>query len=486
MNTQPLIPNELWDTVPPAAQAALLAVFESLRCRIGQLEREVEELKNQVAELTARLNQNSSNSSKPPSSDPPSVKRAPPRRLTGKKRGGQRGHKRHRRDLVPPEKVTASLDIKPETCRRCGTALLGDDSDPLRHQVAELPPIEPVVTEYRLHRLVCEECGENTCGQLPTEVPRGAFGPRLQSVLSLLAGAYRLGKRPIQSLARDLFGLTVSTGMICKLEQATSETLAVPVEELREYIRNQDAGADETSWRENRGKAWLWVAVTKAVTVFTIATSRGAKVIREMLGEGYNRVLTSDRWTAYTWLKFRQLCWSHLRRDFQAMIDRANGGSETGKTLLELSDQLFHWWHRVRDGTLPRSTFQMYVEPLRSAVHEQLKSGAASSCKKTAGTCRKLLEQESSLWTFVWIEGIEPTNNEPERTLRHAVLWRKSSGGTDSEAGSRFVERMLSVVATCRQQNRNVLEFLTACCAARLDGSVSPSLRPVELERVAA
>ena len=148
----------------------------------------IRELQREVAALKARLNQNSSNSSKPPSSDPPSVKRAPPRPPTGKKRGGQPGHKPHRRDLVPPEQVTATFDIKPETCHGCGAALLGDDPEPWRHQVAELPPIEPVVTEYRLHRLICEECGEKTCGQLPAGVPRGAFGPRLQAVLSLLAG----------------------------------------------------------------------------------------------------------------------------------------------------------------------------------------------------------------------------------------------------------------------------------------------------------
>ena len=387
---------------------------------------------------------------------------------------------------MPPEKVTATFDIKPEACRACGAALLGDDPEPLRHQVAELPPIEPVVTEYRLHRLICDECGEKTCGQLPGGVPRGAFGPRLQAVLSLLAGAYRLGKRPIQSLAADLFGLSISTGMVCKLERATSESLEAPVEELREYVRSQDAGADETSWRENRSKAWLWVAVTQVATVFTIARTRGARVIREMLGENYNRVLTSDRWTAYTWIKRRQLCWAHLRRDFQGMIDRENSGSEFGKSLLELSDQLFHWWHRVRDGSLARSSLQKYVGPLRHALHEQLERGAECSCKKTAGTCRKLLGQESSLWTFVWVAGIEPTNNDAERVLRHAVLWRKSSGGTDSEAGSRFVERMLSVVATARQQNRNVLELLRACCSARLDDSAAPSLLPATAEVAAA
>ena len=168
------------------------------------------------------------------------------------------------------------------------------------------------------------------------------------------------------------------------------------------------------------------------------------------------------------------------------MIDRDNDGSQFGKSLLDLSDQLFHWWHRVRDGTLARSSFQKYVGPLRHALHEQLERGAECSCKKTAGTCRKLLAQGPSLWTFVWIEGIEPTNNDAERVLRHAVLWRKSSGGTDSEAGSRFVERMLSIVATCRQQNRNVLELLTARCAARLNGLTAPSLLPTTEAELAA
>ena len=194
-------------------------------------------------------------------------------------------------------------------------------------------------------------------------------------------------------LAADLFGLTISTGMVCKLEQATSDSLETPVDELRDYVRNQDAGADETSWRENRSKAWLWVAVTQVATVFTIAGTRGAKVIREMLGENYNRVLTSDRWTAYTWIKRRQLCWAHLRRDFQAMIDRENCGSEIGKSLLESSDQLFHWWHRVRDGTLARNRhYRSTLVSLRRGMREQFERGAECSCKKTAGTYRKLLE----------------------------------------------------------------------------------------------
>ena len=238
----------------------------------------IRDLQREVAELEARLNQNSSNSSKPPSSDPPSAKRAPPKRPTGEKCAGQRRHKPHRRDLGPPEKVTVSFDRKLETCLCCGAALLSDDPEPLRHQVAELLPIEADVIEYRLHRLIGEECGEETCGQLPAGVSRSAFGLRFQAVMSLLTA--------------DLFGLTISMGMVCKLEWTISEILGAPGEELREYVRSQDTPAAETSWRKNRSKAWIWVAVTQVATVFTIASRRGAKVIREMIGENFNRVLT--------------------------------------------------------------------------------------------------------------------------------------------------------------------------------------------------
>jgi transposase len=242
-----------------------------------QLYRRIEDWEREVAELKSRLNQNSTNSSRPPSSDPPSVKRAPPQPPSGKKRGGQLGHKPHRRALVPPEKVNESFDIRPEVCRSCGQPLFGDDPEPWQHQVAELPPIEPFVTEYRLHRLVCPRCGTRTCGRLPAGVPRGAFGPRLQAVFSLLASAYRLAKEPIQALAFDLFGLSVSTGMICKLERNTSACLEAPVEELRQYVRSQDAGADETSWRENRTKAWLWVVVTRPSRFFALPLPAGRK-----------------------------------------------------------------------------------------------------------------------------------------------------------------------------------------------------------------
>jgi transposase len=268
-------------------------------------------------------------------------------------------------------------------------------------------------------------------------VPTGSCGPRLQAVLGLLAGGYRLGQRPLQQLARDLFGLPLSLGMIAKLRRQTAAVLEPPVAELREHVQQAEVvHIDETSWRQDKSKAWLWVALTPLVTVFTIAATRCSGVARQILGEVARRVVVSERFSSYGWIEVRQFCWAHLRRDFQAMIDRGGAAAEIGRRLLEHSNKLFHWWHRVRDGTMARSTLKGYTDPLRRAVRQDLRRGAGCACAQTAATCRELLEGEAHLWTFLRVPGVDPTNNAAERTLRHAVLWRKTSDGTEGESGS--------------------------------------------------
>jgi transposase len=380
---------------------------------------------------------------------------------------------------VPPERVASVTDCKPAECRRCGLTLSGEDAEPLRHQVAELPPIEPEVHEYRLHRLCCPHCGTVTCGALPDGVPRTSFGPRLHAALSVLTGAYRLSKRQVARLCSDLLGLTISLGMIAKLERITAHMLEQPVTELAERVKSAEAvNIDETGWRESGGKAWLWVVVTALGIVFRIARSRAGAVAAELLGEDPEPIVISDRFPGYEWIKLesRQICWAHLRRDMQAMIDRGGDGIEVGRRLLWQSDRLFESWHKARDGTIRRSTFLQTVAWLRPMVRSTLERGAACACPKTATTCAELLRLWGCLWTFTRIAGVEPTNNAAERALRHAVIWRRTSGGTDSETGSRFVERVLSVVATCHQQGRSVLEYLTRCHRARLLGLEAPSL----------
>ena len=343
-----------------------------------------------------------------------------------------------------------------------------------------MPVIKPEVTDYLRHRLACPQCGTTTCAPLPPGVPEGEYGPRLQAHLALFSGGYRLSKRHIERLCEDVFRVPICPGQVCALEQQTAATLAPVVAELREHGQQQPANIDETSWRQGGQRAWLWVVVTATVTVFHLVLSRSAKIAKELLGTAGRWVVTSDRYSAYNWLKvrLRQLCWAHLVRDFQAMVDRNNVGKAIGEELLSWAECLFDWWYRVRDGTLSRSTFQKYVSIIRPCVREELERGSVCGCAKTAGVCKELLKVEPALWTFVRVEGIEPTNNAAERALRHAVQWRKQSYGTDSEAGSVFVANVLSVVATCRQQGRNVLDYLTACCTAAIRGVKPPSLLP--------
>lgn len=482
MTDTPPLPPRIWETLTPEAQMAVLAL-------VGRLEHQITELKQHVQDLKARLDQNSTNSSKPPSTDPIGVKRKPPAPPSQKGRGGQKGHPRRMRALGPPERVASITDCKPTQCRRCGHPLSGEDAEPRCHQVAELPPIEPEVHEYRLHRLSCPHCKTVTCGVLPAGVPSTAFGPRLHAVLSVLTGAYRLSKRQVAQLSADLVGLAISLGMIAKLERITAAVLEPPVAELGDRVKTaQAAHIDETGWRENGCKAWLWVVVTAVGIVFRIVRSRAGAIAADLLGEEPKPIVISDRFPGYEWIKLqsRQVCWAHLRRDFQAMIDRDDDGSEVGRQLLWQSNKLFESWHKVRDGTIQRSTFLQTVAWLRPMVRSSLERGSQCVCVKTATTCGEWLRLWECLWTFTRVDGVEPTNNAAERALRHAVIWRRIRGGTDCETGSRYVERMLSAVATCRLQKRSVLEYLTQCFRSRLDGTPPPSLLPVSLATQAA
>jgi transposase len=452
----------VFDALPPAAQAYI----RFLEVRVGQLEA-------RLADLEARLGQDSSNSSRPPSSDLPSAKPAPPKTPSGKAKGGQPGHPRRTRPELPPDEV---VELRADTCDRCAHPLSGSDPEPLRHQVIELPPIRPHVTEYRGHRLTCPRCGRVNCPTLPGD-RRSGYGPRVQAVCSLLAGAYRIGKRGIARLVQDLFGVPISPAVVCKLQHQTAGALEPITAHAHAHITGLPANVDETGWREGKKRGWLWVAVTATVTVFLARLSRARKVLAELI-PGQSGVLTTDRYPVYDHLPVgeRQVCWAHLRRDFQAMIDRGNAGRGIGEDLLIHADILLRQWKRVRDGTLTRVGFRRHLGWIRPEVRTLLESGSVCGCARTAGVCRELLSIEPALYTFAAVEGVEPTNNAAERALRHAVCWRKTSYGTDSAGGSRFVERVLTVVATCRQQGRDVLAFLTDAIQAARAGTATPSL----------
>jgi len=466
--------------------------------RIAALEAEIVDLRVRLEKLEEQVRQNSQNSSRPASTNPPGMKRPPRKPTSGRKPGGQPGHEAHLRELLPDDKVNHVVDHGADACDGCGGALEKTDSAPLRVQVVDAPPIQPDVTEHRFHTHWCPRCQKGVRPPWPEGVPKGAFGdcvvfgPRVDALVSLLTGEYHLGKRPAAEFLGSVLGVELTKGTVCACEAATSESLAAPVAEAHEYVQAQPvANADETGWRQRRGKAWVWVVVTSLVTVFRIHLHRSEEAAKELLGN-FKGILGTDRAGAYAFWDFlkRQLCWAHLKRDFTKIFERGGTSKRIGGALLKAEKLLFRWWHKLQRGEIQRSTFQRYVAPLEAEVEALLVQGAACRNESTARTCAEMLKVFPAMWTFVDVEGVEPTNNAAERAIRPAVLWRKVSFGTHSEAGSRFVERVMTVAATLKQQGRNVFEYLVAAREAALHGRPAPSLLPAytspQVERLRA
>lgn len=487
------IPKEDWESTPASVKllvAELLQENQELRERVRQLE-------ERLSQLEERLNQTSENSSRPPSKDKLGFKRAPKAKPSGRMRGGQPGHRGHQRELYAAEDCTRIEDVKPKACRHCGVTLSGSDPSPYRHQVVELPPVQPEVFEYRLHQLACAHCGQSTRASVPAGVTRSCYGERLVGLVGLLSGRHYQSHQLVQVLLRDLFGVSISVGGINRVRREVNAALAAPVAVAKAYVQQQRVlGSDETGFAQHNGdghnsaakRGWLWVLVTPLVSVFEVALSRSQAIAQQLIGETFAGIVTSDRYGAYNWLAVeqRQVCWAHLQRDFVAISQRSGASAEIGQALLKRQRRLFHWWQRVRDGTLSRALFVEAVQRLRQGVHRELTSAATlilgkaekTPLAKTVRTCRQLLKVEAALWTFVEVDGVEPTNNAAERALRPAVIWRRLSYGSKSQAGSEFVGRILTVTTTLKAQHRSAWEFLTQACRAARHGTEPPSLLP--------
>jgi transposase len=472
-----LITEEDWNRTPPAVQVVVIALWQQVQA----LQAQVAALQAEVAQLREQVGRNSQNSSQPPSSDAPSAPPRPKRASSGRKPGGQSGHTGHGRKLMAVEQVQRVVDLKPTACDQCGALLMGEDAQPVRRQVMELPRVEPEVTEYRQHTLMCLACGAQTQAEFPVELPSGSFGPRVQATVGYLTGRIGVSQRDVEEVLQTVFHTDISLGSIPAQEDQVSAALAEPVQAVQTYVQQQPVqNVDETSWRDKTKRAWLWINTTPLVTLFLVFATRGAKGAQRILGTAVTNIVGSDRWSGYTWLDpyRRQLCWAHLKRDFQALVERGGESERVGRALLEQVEKMFGLWHRVRDGTLSRADFQTAMPPIQARVGDLLREGTTLACDKTHRTCENILKLEVALWTFVRVEGVEPTNNSAERGLRRAVLWRRRSFGTQSEDGSQCVERVLTAVTTLRQQKRDVLDYLTEVCAAAIRGDKAPSLLP--------
>ena len=441
----------------------------ALLLRIGELVEANQRLEARVAELERRLSRSSRNSSLPPSQDPPS---APPRLRrpgSGRTPGGQPGHEGKHRRLLPSEQVDEIVEHWPKRCHACAHVFaeqeLVDAVEPWRHQVAELPAIAVRVSEHRLHGVCCPECATATRAELPRELPRSAFGPRLQAAIVTLAVRHRVSRRDTTELARELFGVELATGSVDAIVQRTGEALAAPHTRLEQQLKSAPVvNIDETGWKTAGGNRTLWAALTARNAVFRIAAGRHAFEAKTLLGERFTGIVCSDRWRGYDYLDptQRQLCWAHLLRDFTAHSEGMAEQKTFGDQGLRIARELFAAWASYQTDA-DRARLQAQTAPLQQELHRLLEHATRTSSrtKYHRQFAKNLLNRWPGLWTFTHTDGVEPTNNHAERGLRGAVIYRKLSLGSQSDQGERTIERLLSASITCRLQKRSLFAYLT-------------------------
>ena len=456
----------------------LLQIIEAQNKIIAAQQKEIDSLKE-------KLNTNSSNSSNPPSTNRfKSGGKSGSKGGKGSngKPGGQPGHKGVSRALLAEEEVDHIEQHQPPSVCSCGGAI-----EILhcyqRHQVHELPKIKIMVTEHQLMAGCCGACGQEHRATLPAHVPSGMLGPYLLALIATCTSDYKMSKRDVVRLFGDLFCLSLSVATIKRAEETVSQAIAPVVEEAKAFVQQQKiVNCDETSHAECGKKMWTWVAIANSVAVFMIAATRSTKAAKALLGEAFQGILGSDRYCAYTWVAAdcRQVCWAHLIRDFKKIAERDGASKRIGWRLLVYSRQMFRLWHAVHKGTLSRAGFKEKMKPIRYAIEELLVAGTKIDHDKTRGTCFEILKVKVALWTFIDVVGVEPTNNLAERVLCKIVIWRKVCFGTWSANGTLYLERVMTVVATCRLQNRSVFHFLHDTIQAQLNNSHAPSLIPTE------
>jgi transposase len=446
----------------------------------------IAELERRIAFLEARLGANSTNSSVPPSANPLGAPKPVQKKKSKRKPGGQPGHAPRLKPLLPPERVNQTVAFVPAQCGRCQAPLPQEpspqDPAPTRFQTVELPPLLAVVTEYQGQARTCPDCGAVTHQPIPREFLAHSVGPRLTATLSYFTGCHGVSKRGVEEIAAVVFDAPVALGTVANLEQEVSAALADPHQEAVVAVREAAVKhADETSWKLRGRLCWLWTAATTKVVAFLIHAKRGATGLTALLGATIQGILCSDRWSVYDRVpaKRRQLCWAHLKRDFQKVLDRGGPSAFVGRRGRALVKKVFAAWHAFQEGQTTRAQLQDQMAPLMRRMQRLLLEGAIlGEDPRVAAFCENLLALEPALWTFVKLEGVEPTNNFMERLLRRAVLWRKWSFGSWSAAGCRFVERILTVVQTRRLQGKNALDYLHEALVAHRSGQPCPKLLP--------
>lgn len=421
----------------------------------------VRRLEQRVKDLEDRLNANSSNSSKAPSSDP-FAPRYRPKKPTGKRPGGQPGHQGFGRTLLPVEQVDEVVEHRPAVCPDCQSILpVAGMKLARRHQVTELPPRAVVVIEHQAYACICG-CGHQTVAELPKSISGSCIGPRLSAAVCYLSAHVHGSRRAVEDVLGELLGAPISLGKVSNIEKEMTTALAGAYGQIQKQVRCAPVkNVDETGWK--RAGRWLWTAVTQTGVLFRIDRGRNWHGLQGLLGSKVQGIVTSDRAGLYNHLKTsrRAICWAHLKRDFQRVVDRGGTSKALGEQGLAIIHDIFETWHRFRKGELDRPGLAQAMETPRLRFRDLLAVMVNTGKGKARHLALRLTRLEPALWTFVLNEGVEPTNNLAERALRPGVIWRKKSFGSHSERGCRYTETMMTVVQTMRLKNQAVLEFLT-------------------------
>ena len=461
---------------------AVVAVLLRMDEQIGRLEKRVARQDERIADLERRLGRSSRNSSQPPSADPPGSSPRRGKDSSGRKQGGQPGHQGKGRPLLPAWAVDQVVEHWPTDCR-CGH-VFGETGrvsagQPARHQVEELPVMAVTVTEHRCQRVRCPGCAATVTGVLPSEVAASAFGPRLQAAIVTLSVRNRISRRDVVELCEQLFAARISSGTIDKILTTASDALAEPYADLLSCVRGADAlNIDETGWRLKGAQRALWGAFTERHAVFAIAADRHEDHARDLLADT-TAIVTSDRWWAYGHLPLtrRQVCWSHLQRDFAAHAEGLAAEKDLGEAGLRICEQLFWAWE-IYQHTGDQAELKRRTRKLRRELKPILARHAGNGARYRRGRrfARNILKIWPALWTFESTPGVQPTNNHAERGLRGAVIARKLSLGSQSEGGERRIERLLSAHTTCRLQHRSLHAYLIDLIGAHSRGDPAPLL----------
>ena len=460
----------------------VVAVLLRMDEQIARLEKRVVQQEERIARLEQQAKRSSRNSSQPPSQDPPG---APPGRgkdRSGRRPGGQPGHEGKGRPLLPAWAVNEVVDHWPSECG-CGHVFgegeLVAEGDPARHQVEELPPIHVVVTEHRCQRVRCPDCGARPRGELPAGVGQSAFGPRFHAAIAVLSVRNRISRRDVVELCEQLFGSRISSGTVDAILARVGDALAAPCGDLLDRVRSARAlNMDETGWRTAGQRRALWGAFTDRHAVLRITADRHEDHAKALLADT-RAIVSSDRWWAYSHLplKRRQVCWSHLQRDFAFHADGRGIEKQLGEHGLRICEEVFWAWE-IFQHTGDRRELKRRVRALRRELKPILREHASKKVRYRQGRrfARNLLKIWPALWTFADHAGVQPTNNHAERALRSAVIYRKLSLGSQSEQGEQRIARLLSAHTTCRLQRRSLHAYLIDLLRAHARGDPAPLL----------